>query len=67
MSRIAAKVLDSKKIPLKFRGSLYGALCGDCTGAPYEGDKLFEGDKKTLKNYFDKLEGPMFKGKLSQL
>lgn len=63
-SRIAANFLmDSKKIPLKFKGSLYGALLGDCTGAPFEGDKLQEGDKLTLKRYFDKLEGPMFKSK----
>lgn len=63
MSRNAVKVLfDPKRIPLKFKGSLYGGLVGDCTGAPYEGDRLQESDKITLKKYFDKLEGPMFKG-----
>lgn len=63
MSRKAVKVLlDSKIIPLKFKGSLYGGLIGDCTGAPYEGDRLQESDRATLKKYFDKLEGPMFKG-----
>lgn len=41
-----------------FRGTLAGALVGDCLGLPYEGDEV---PKKQLQQYFDKIEGPPFK------
>lgn len=52
--------MDSIVLNSKFRGSLLGALLGDCLGAPFEGEKFERGLKLTLKNNFDKLEGPYF-------
>ena len=47
----------------KFRGSMLGTLVGDCCGAPFEGEAAVEsGARLVLKQYFDKLEGPFFKG-----
>lgn len=47
----------------KFRGSLLGALVGDCCGAPFEGQLMDSGTKIVLRNNLNKLEGPYFKGK----
>ncbi|KAL0270196.1 UNVERIFIED_CONTAM: hypothetical protein PYX00_007680 [Menopon gallinae] len=44
----------------KFRGSLVGALIGDCFGAPYENEAAVS--KRQLQSYFEKLDGPYFKG-----
>lgn len=47
----------------KFRGSMLGALVGDCVGSPYEGEEtLTPGMKTVLQQSFDKLEGVEFKG-----
>ena len=43
----------------KFKGSLIGALLGDCLGAPYEGDDKLNSD--VLQDYFDNMENPSFK------
>lgn len=59
MAKIEASVLKSK-----FRGCLLGALIGDCTGAPFEGDTITHGDKLVIQRYYDKLEDPTFTGKL---
>uniref|UniRef100_A0A8D8IZT5 ADP-ribosylhydrolase ARH3 n=4 Tax=Culex pipiens TaxID=7175 RepID=A0A8D8IZT5_CULPI len=45
----------------KFRGSLLGALVGDCCGAPFEGQLMDSGTKIVLRNNLNKLEGPFFK------
>lgn len=45
----------------KFRGSLLGALIGDCCGAPFEGQVMDSGSKLVLRQNLDKLEGPFFK------
>lgn len=50
---------DKVIILSKFRGSLVGALLGDCLGAPYEGDETVS--KIILQRYFDKMEDPTFK------
>ncbi|XP_044761265.1 ADP-ribose glycohydrolase ARH3-like [Coccinella septempunctata] len=50
----------------KFRGCLLGSLLGDCLGAPFEGDFISAGEKIVIKNYFDKLETPDFKGPIKQ-
>lgn len=50
----------------KFRGCLLGTLVGDCCAAPFEGDTFTTGGKIILQKYFDKLEGPYFKGNLSK-
>lgn len=52
--------MDSVMRASKFRGCLLGSLLGDCLGAPYEGEGTVS--KSVLQNYFDKLEGPYFKG-----
>jgi len=52
--------IDSIPLASKFRGCLVGGLLGDCLGAPYEGDNGIS--KTVLQEYFDKLEGPYFKG-----
>ncbi|KFB42807.1 AGAP002530-PA-like protein [Anopheles sinensis] len=45
----------------KFRGTLLGALVGDCCGAPFEGQLMDSGSKLILRKNLDKLEGPAFK------
>ncbi|XP_078035897.1 ADP-ribosylhydrolase ARH3 isoform X2 [Augochlora pura] len=46
----------------KFRGSMLGALIGDCLGNPYENEELLTtGMKLVLQRSLDKLEGPPFK------
>lgn len=52
-----------KMLAKKFRGSLMGALIGDCFGAPYEGDSPRTISDTQLQSFFDKLEGPPFKSK----
>lgn len=54
------RIMEKKLIKSKFRGSLLGALLGDCLGSPFEGEIMTKGAKLTLKKYFDKLEGPFF-------
>lgn len=57
----------SAKVLSKFRGSLLGVLVGDCSGAPFEAQSIIEGSERTiLRNYFDKLEGPMFSGMMRE-
>ncbi|CAD1469977.1 unnamed protein product, partial [Heterotrigona itama] len=54
--------MDLSLLKSKFRGSMLGALIGDCTGSPYDdGDRLTSGVKLVLQKSFDKLEGPPFK------
>uniref|UniRef100_A0A182J5T5 ADP-ribosylhydrolase ARH3 n=1 Tax=Anopheles atroparvus TaxID=41427 RepID=A0A182J5T5_ANOAO len=45
----------------KFRGTLLGALVGDCCGAPFEGQLMDSGTKLILRKNLDKLEGPAFR------
>lgn len=55
--------MDLSLLKSKFRGTMLGALIGDCTGSPYDsGDQLTSGMKLVLQKSFDKLEGPPFKG-----
>lgn len=54
--------IDNIILRSKFRGCLLGALLGDCLGAPFEGEAMSSGGKLVLQKYFDKLEGPYFKG-----
>lgn len=54
------RIMETHLLKSKFRGSLLGALIGDCLGSPFEGEILTKGAKLTLKKYFDKLEGPFF-------
>lgn len=55
--------IDRTLLRKKFRGSLLGALSGDCLGSPYESEQSSSGSRLVLQNYFEKLEGPVFKGK----
>lgn len=58
------RLLTSAMLASKFRGSMLGALAGDCCGSLYEGENTCNvGERLILKKYFDKLEGPFFKGK----
>jgi poly(ADP-ribose) glycohydrolase ARH3 len=54
--------IDLSLFGKKFRGSILGVLTGDCLGSPYENEELSSGSKLVLQNFFDKLEGPIFKG-----
>lgn len=57
--------MDLSLLRSKFRGSILGGLIGDCLGSPYENEELLSnGMKIVLQQSFDKLEGPMFKGKV---
>ncbi|CAL7938948.1 unnamed protein product [Xylocopa violacea] len=59
--------MDLSLLRSKFRGTMLGALVGDCTGSPYDnGDKLSSGTKLVLQKSFDKLEGPPFKAPVMQ-
>ncbi|XP_046489458.1 ADP-ribosylhydrolase ARH3 [Neodiprion pinetum] len=59
--------MDSLLLKSKFRGSLLGALMGDCLGSAYEGDELFSaGMKLVIQKSFDKLQGPHFKAPVIQ-
>lgn len=59
--------MDLSLLRSKFRGSLLGALVGDCTGSPYDsGNKLSDGTKLILQRSFDKLEGPPYKAPVMQ-
>ncbi|KOX68946.1 Poly(ADP-ribose) glycohydrolase ARH3 [Melipona quadrifasciata] len=59
--------MDLSLLKSKFRGSMLGALVGDCTGSPYDnGDQLTSGMKLVLQKSFDKLEGPPFKAPVVQ-
>uniref|UniRef100_A0A182P034 ADP-ribosylhydrolase ARH3 n=1 Tax=Anopheles epiroticus TaxID=199890 RepID=A0A182P034_9DIPT len=53
-------MLEKTLMLSKFRGSLLGALVGDCCGAPFEGQLMDSGAKLILKKNLDKLEGPAF-------
>jgi len=44
----------------RFRGSLIGALIGDCLGGPFEGDALVS--KTHLIRYFNQLLDPKLQG-----
>lgn len=59
MSKLNQVLLKSK-----FRGCFLGTLIGDCYGAPFAGDALNSSSKIVLQKYFDKLDGPYFKGRL---
>lgn len=59
MSKLSQSILKSK-----FRGCILGALVGDCYGAPFIGDGLASSSKIVLQKYFDKLDGPIFKGNI---
>lgn len=62
------RLINSAMLASKFRGSMLGALAGDCCGAPYEGqDVCVGGERIILKKYFDKLEGPYFTGTVKKL
>ncbi|KAG4076389.1 hypothetical protein HA402_005832 [Bradysia odoriphaga] len=55
------RLLTSAMLASKFRGSMLGALAGDCCGSLYEGENTCDaGERLILKKYFDKLEGPYF-------
>ncbi|XP_055641993.1 ADP-ribosylhydrolase ARH3-like isoform X2 [Toxorhynchites rutilus septentrionalis] len=54
-------MIDKILMRSKFRGTLLGALIGDCCGAPFEGQIMDSGTKLVLKNNLDRLEGPFFK------
>lgn len=55
--------MDLSLLKSKFRGSMFGALIGDCIGSPYDNEgQLTHGTKLVLQKSFDKLEGPIFKG-----
>ncbi|XP_034944045.1 ADP-ribose glycohydrolase ARH3-like [Chelonus insularis] len=59
--------MDLSLLRQKFRGSILGALIGDCLGSPYENeDMLTTGEKIVLQKAFDKLEGPEFKAPVKQ-
>lgn len=45
----------------KFRGSMAGALMGDCLGAPFEGES--RASRSVLNSYFRRLADPALKGK----
>ncbi|XP_053670489.1 ADP-ribosylhydrolase ARH3-like [Anopheles nili] len=53
-------MLEKSFMLSKFRGTLLGALVGDCCGAPFEGQPMDSGSKLILKKNLDKLEGPAF-------
>lgn len=56
--------MTAPQVLSRFRGSLLGVLIGDCCGAPFHGQNIIEsGERIVLRKYFDKLEGPFFKGK----
>ena len=54
--------IDLSLFRRKFRGSILGALTGDCLGSPYENEKISSGTKLVIQKSFDKLEGPVYKG-----
>ncbi|KAK0090315.1 hypothetical protein PV325_001546 [Microctonus aethiopoides] len=59
--------MDLSLLSKKFRGSMLGALTGDCLGSPYENDEpLSTASKVILQKSFDKLEGPSFKAPVMQ-
>ncbi|XP_076294584.1 ADP-ribosylhydrolase ARH3 [Lasioglossum baleicum] len=59
--------MDLSLLRSKFRGSMLGALVGDCLGNPYESEKLLtNGMKLVLQRSLDKLEGPPFKAPVMQ-
>lgn len=63
MTRMELALLKSK-----FRGSMLGALVGDCLGSPYEGEEsLSPGMKIVLQQALDKLEGTKFRGLESEV
>ncbi|CAH1175613.1 unnamed protein product [Phaedon cochleariae] len=58
LKNITMAALEPSLLRSKFRGSLLGALIGDCTGSPYEGETITAGEKIIIQRYFDKLEEP---------
>ncbi|XP_043792049.1 ADP-ribose glycohydrolase ARH3-like [Apis laboriosa] len=59
--------MDLSLLKSKFRGSMLGALIGDCIGSPYDNEgQLTCGTKLVLQKSFDKLEGPIFKAPVMQ-
>lgn len=62
LKNITMAHFDNTIIRSKFRGCLFGALIGDCLGAPYEGEFVTNGEKIIIQRYFEKLEGPKFIG-----
>ncbi|XP_015127905.1 ADP-ribose glycohydrolase ARH3 isoform X2 [Diachasma alloeum] len=54
--------MDLSVLRQKFRGSVLGALSGDCLGAAYQGEPpMTPGNTVILQKRFDTLEGPEFK------
>ncbi|XP_033339094.1 ADP-ribosylhydrolase ARH3 [Megalopta genalis] len=59
--------MDLSLLRSKFRGSMLGALIGDCLGNPYENERLLTaGMRLVLQRSLDKLEGPPFKAPVMQ-
>lgn len=56
--------VDKVLLASKFRGTLVGALLGDCLGAPYE--DVASISKRQLQTYFDKMESTQVKGKVQE-
>lgn len=52
--------IDKVLLASKFRGTLVGALVGDCLGSPYEDVDAIS--KRQLQSYFDKMETTELKG-----
>lgn len=62
------RLTEPALIVSKFRGSILGALVGDCCGGPFEGQSLLQGGERTLlRKNLDRLEGPFFDGNLSRI
>lgn len=61
---MSGSIFDKVITLSKFRGTLVGALLGDCFGGPYEGDESVS--KIVLQRYFDKLEDPKFRTPLKK-
>lgn len=50
---MAAAMFSNAVLKAKFKGSMIGALLGDCLGAPFEGDSHVS--KRILTNYINNL------------
>ncbi|XP_055685012.1 ADP-ribosylhydrolase ARH3-like [Lutzomyia longipalpis] len=58
--KLSAKIMEQGLLTSKFRGTLQGALIGDCCGSPYEGEPMEDGTKIVLRKFLQKLSGPYF-------
>lgn len=50
---MAAALFSNAVLKAKFKGSMIGALLGDCLGAPFEGDSHVS--RRILTNYINNL------------